>query len=164
MAKRGKRQPHAPQTEWDMGASGPANRVGIVVERVEEPNPNGVRRARRIDMAEVYYRRGVLTRRQYLAAMMLRTAYEQTGKSPPAIKAVQVDSSPKPDQHIAILLDRMAIFATVFKHVPAADRAILDRLCIQGTGPGKPYVGTRYRAGLALMASACERLADRMKI
>ncbi|WP_306127927.1 hypothetical protein [Roseovarius sp. MMSF_3350] len=129
-------------------------------------NPNGVKRARRIDMVEQYQRRGILEQRQVLAALAVRMAYEQTEKSPPAIKAIQVDTSPKPDQHIAILMDRISKFTSIFGLIHSKDRALLDCICVRGNGPGelKCYRGRNYRKGIEHMQEALTRLADALEL
>lgn len=79
-------------------------------------NPNGVKRARRIDVIESYFRREKIDDRQFDAALRLRVAWEQTMKSPPAIKKLQVDVTPKPDHFIAILMDRIGRYHEVARH------------------------------------------------
>ena len=53
-------------TTWDHGATGPANRVGLVTEPAVDAdpvtgkivNPNGIKRARRVDMLEIWHSKG----------------------------------------------------------------------------------------------------------
>ncbi|MBS8227114.1 hypothetical protein [Vannielia litorea] len=82
-------------------------------------NPNGVKRARRLCWIERYEQQGKLTARQAKAAMMLRNAWENTQRTAPAIKKVQVDTSPKPDQSVAIMVDRIGGYHAVARHVSA---------------------------------------------
>ena len=64
-----------PPAPWDMGPDTPAQRHMKIVESVEHidpktgrrSNPNGVKRARRVDMLEVYHKRGVIDARQFSA-------------------------------------------------------------------------------------------------
>ena len=67
---RAKTQVTLAPNPWDMGADGPANRIGLIEEAATEidpetgketPNPNNVKRARRVDMLEVWHRRGWIT-------------------------------------------------------------------------------------------------------
>jgi hypothetical protein len=65
---------------WDMGANGQANRIGLHEEDATEldpatgkpiPNPNGVKRQRRLSEVEMAYKAGLINAGQYAAAKSL---------------------------------------------------------------------------------------------
>lgn len=159
---------------WDHGAAGQANRIGLVVEERGEKdprtgkvtNPNRVTGARRVDMLEIYHRRGVLSARAYSAGEMLRLAWLATekGQCAPWLRE-RVDSSPKPDAAIGIQIDRMSALMRVTKMVPSRDRDILDCVCAQGVGVAvlPCYRGPRHPRGLEHLSAALEGLADRLE-
>ena len=78
-------------TRGDMGPDTPAQRQGKVVEDVThvddngevKKSPNGMKRARRLSVAETYHRHGHLSKRQAEAAQRLLNAWECNFKSPP---------------------------------------------------------------------------------
>lgn len=167
---------------WDMGATGPANRVGLIEEQAtditpdgETPNPNGVRRARRVDMLEVWHGRGkrqqevpntgqlmpYLTTRQYNAAVALRNAFEATQRAPGWPDNDRVQSSPKPDHAVTIQIDRLSAFHRVARLVVPEDRPILDWCVILGRQP--KGTGKAFAAGHGHLRAALDRLADRME-
>lgn len=175
-SKTGKRKTVSlPQPEWDMGTGTAAQRAGLVIEdarwwdedRQRWVNPNGVKRARRINLCETYHRKGWLTARQFSASEALVTAWEATMKSPPAIKKVQVDTFPKPDAHIAILIDRISRFHAVMGKVGRDDRELIVHVVLDNrvptTLPAYAHCkGRRYREGIDALAAALEALADAM--
>lgn len=162
--------------EWDMGTGTQAQKAGLVVEdarwwdedRQRWVNPNGVKRARRVNVCETYHRKGWLTKRQFSASEALVTAWEATQKSPPAIKKVQVDSFPKPDAHVAILIDRISRFHGVMGKVAAGDVSLISHVVLHNRIPAThpDYVnckGRRYREGVDALADALDALADAME-
>ncbi|WP_116082084.1 hypothetical protein [Tropicimonas sp. IMCC34011] len=169
--RKAKRQPSAPATPWDMGPNTAAQRHLKVVEPVEHfdertgkkvTSPNGVKRARRCSMAEHYVRQGWLTERQGKAAQVLLNAWERNLRTAPAIKAVQVDTSPKPDAHIAIQIDRVSAYHRVVRLVPAKYRAFVlhvacdDRALSAMPGYRRNVYMERLGAGLDGLADALE--------
>lgn len=157
--------------EWDMGATGPANRVGLVVEDAADLdretgkviNPNGVKRARRVDMLEVWHKRGVISTAGFNAAEKLRDAFEATERAPGWPDNDRVQSSPKPDHAVAIQIDRLSRYHDIARHVGQADRAIMDACVLsRGTPATIGYKGRRYQEGLDLLRDALDRLAREM--
>lgn len=144
-------------TSWDMGASGKANRQGLTIEEVgqmdtatgEVINPNGVMRARRVDMLEVWHRRGTITTAGFTAAERLRDAFEGTQRSPGMAQSERVQSSPKPDHAVTIQIDRMSRFVAESAHVAPDDRAIIEACVLDGASPQRIR---KYRGGRGLMA------------
>lgn len=156
----------------DLGPNTASARRSSVVEPVthidEETgevknSPNNVKRRRRIDLVEGYQRRNIITKRQLLAAQAFRTAFEQTQKSPPAINPVQVDTSPKPDSAVDIMLSRVSIFRSVSKHA-TLDWHLLFHVCCEDRAitsyPG--CTGRAYQAGVDRLRHALDVLADNM--
>ena len=134
MAKKKQKAPHEPRSPWDHGPDTYLARRGTVVEQVEgvDPdtgkkiNPNSVTRRRRVDQVEKLWRSDKITRDQYEAAKKLREAFLATQRTPPAIKAVQVDSSPKPDAAIAMQIDRVSKFHAIARHIPTNAAPLVD--------------------------------------
>lgn len=146
---------------WDMGADGPANRHGLVVE--SRGDSNAVKGVRRVDMLEFWHRRGTIGTAGYNAAVKLRNAYEATlrGRGWPDNERVQ--SSPKPDIAIAMQLDRLSAFVALSKHIDPRDRAIIDVCVLCGGSPADAgYVGEQYKDGLAALRCALNRLANKL--
>ena len=162
----------AQPTEWDMGPRTWQQDRLKVVEPVMEwddkaqkevPNPNGVKRARRIDLVEYYGRKGRLDARQVDAAKRLATAWEATQRSPEAIKKVQVDVTPDPGAIAAMQVDRISKFHAVRRLIPEHDWPVLECVCIRNLSVAHAgYPEWRTTAGLAHLSDALNRLADRM--
>ena len=157
--------------EWDMGATGPANRAGLVIEEAADMdpetgriiNPNGVKRARRVDMLEVWHRKGVISTQGYNAAEALRDAFEATERTPGWPDNDRVQSSPKPDHAVTIQIDTIRRFHAVHRFVPAQDRAIIDACVLRRASPAYAgYRGAAYRDGLQHLADALDRLSIAM--
>lgn len=165
---------------WDEGASGQANRHGLEQEAAteldpetgkEKPNPNEVKRFRRVDMLEVWHRKGTISTAGYNAGEKLRDAFSRTQMGA-SINFVQdrVDSSPKPDHAVTIQIDRISAYAALAKLIPPQDRDILDTCVIHGHSPAalrtkegrRPYNGPGHAAGLIHVREALDRLAKRM--
>ena len=160
----------APAPSWDMGATGPANRVGLVVEprgeidpaTGKQVNPNGVKGARRVDMLEVWRNRGVITQSGFAAAEALRNAFEATQRAPGWPDNERVQSSPKPDHAVTIQIERLSRYHDLARRVAVQDRAIIAACVLY---PGIParlpqYRGRRYAEGLAHLRAALDRLAN----
>lgn len=179
-AKRRKKQPHSPAmpTTWDQGAMGHANRLGLVEEAAvsidattgkPEPNPNGVKRMRRVDMLERYHRLGIISTRGWNAAEALRDAFEATMKTPGWPDNDRVQSSPKPDQAVEIMVDRISRFHSINRLVPPEDVPIIDACVFHMNAPGsavingsRPYRHAGHERGVQHLRSALDRLADAM--
>jgi len=163
-----------PPERWDMGAMGPANRHGLTKEPVmytndqgEQVNPNNVKRMRRMDMLEVYEKRGVITSRQRQAGMKLRNAWEATEKAPGTDYARPiVDSTPKPDAAIDIQIDRMSAYIWMARRIPQADKEILHYVACEGRAVShmRRYQGSGHDKGKVHLAEALERLADKLGV
>lgn len=158
---------------WDHGATGPANRIGLVIETRgdldpatgKQINPNGVTGARRRDLLEFWHRRGTISTEGWNAAEKLRDAYEATHRGPAALPDNdRVQSSPKPDQAITIMIDRISDFTALMKLVASEDREIISRCVLDGAHPGRlpQYRGERYRLGFDHLRAALDRLAQRI--
>ena len=155
-------------TQWDMGADGKANRAGIVIESAgdvdpetgEVINPNNIKRARRVDMVEVWRNNGTLSQAQYAAAVALRNVWEATGKAPGWPDNDRVQSSPKPDHAVVIALDRIGGYHRVRKLIPDSDWPVIDALVL-GNGSMKRlgFTGPKHALGLVTLAAALERLS-----
>jgi hypothetical protein len=126
-------------------------------------NPNNVKRLRRVDMLEIYFRRGWITRRGFTAAEALRDAWEATGKMKGMSWAQdRVDSTPKPDAAIDIQIDRVSRLAVYSRHISAPDVEIIRVVVYDGNAIGslKQYRGRAHEAGKEHLRAALDRLAD----
>ena len=168
----GKRKPPevtlAP-TIWDTGATGLANRENLVIEDAADMdpetgrviNPNNIKRARRVDMLEVWHRKGVISTAGFNAAEKLRDAFEATHRAPGWPDNDRVQSSPKPDHAVAIQIDRMSAFHAINRHIVADDHEIIDACVLHSGSPMRigRYRGRGYQAGLDHLRDALDRLA-----
>jgi hypothetical protein len=162
---------------WDHGATGPANRFGLVEEERGEVNakgkivnPNGIKGVRRVDMLEFWSKRGTITPGGYNAAIALRAAFENTQRSPgTSFEQDRVDSSPKPDHAVTIQIDRISGFHRINRYLARDDTALVHHVVLGGGTPAtfrikgvRPYHGANYPAGLAELSAALERLHKAM--
>lgn len=181
MRKRNGRWVHASaevtlaETPWDHGATGPANRIGLVVEERGEidpksgkmRNPNGVTGVRRVDLLEYWHKRGTISTAGFNAGEKLRNAFEATMRSKPALPGNdRVQSSPKPDLAVDIIVDRISAFERLMRHVVTKDRDIISACVLGNATPAaiRRYRGAGYRHGLAHLREALDRLADRLGV
>ncbi len=167
------------QPQWDMGASGKANRHGLQQEEAGEidattgkmVNPNNIRRMRRVDMLEHWQRHGTISQAGYAAACKLRNAFENTQRSPgTSFEQDRVDSSPKPDHAVAIAIDRISGFHKVNRFVIADDQPLVHHCVLGGGSPAslrvrgvRIYYGPNYASGLVALSAALDRLAKAME-
>ena len=160
--------------QWDHGAMGQANRVNMVVEERADVdpetgkrvNPNGVTGVRRVDMLEVYHKRGVISARGYMAGQHLRQAWLQTemGQCSPFAREA-VDTSLKLDATMAVMVDRISSYKKANSFTSAGDSSILSVVICSGASVGsiKEYRGEMHEVGLVHLRDAMDRLADRME-
>lgn len=133
-----RKKPTLAKVPWDFGTGTAAQRhnlteedaVEVEPETGKKRNPNNARRKRRMPVIEVYRKSGKITYEQYDAAIALLNAFEATQKRPPAIKEINVDSSPKPDQHIGILIDRIGNYHKFRRHVSSQYWAYVDHVVL----------------------------------
>lgn len=164
-------------TRGDMGPDTAAQRQGRVIEPVTfvdddgnlKESPNNMRRARRIDVIESYHKRDrnpILDGRQYKAAKALREAYEATKRSPPAIKEIQVDASPKPDQHIDIMIDRISRFTAIMRHVPKDCKDVIDAVVLENQSIGwlKQYRNSKHSNGVKRLQKGLDAVAEGLRL
>ncbi len=127
-------------------------------------NPNSVKRARRISWVEHYYSKALLSPAQFKAAEKLQLAFEQTQKTPPAIKEINVDASPKPDQNITMMINRQSKYHNIARHIPQNARTYIDHVVIQNRPitamPG--CKGRRVPAYMARLAKGLDVMADNL--
>ena len=94
----------------------------------------------------------------------LRSAFEGTQRTAPAIKAVQVDSTPKPDQHVAILIDRISKYSDAMRRVPKESIKVVEAVAIDNRAIGhlKEYRGRKHAVGVILLQKGLDAVADHM--
>lgn len=78
----------------------------------------------------------------------------------------RVQSSPKPDHAITIMIDRISRFTTLMGYVAVDDREIISRCILDGAHPGRlpQYRGEKYRLGFDHLRDALDRLAVSMSV
>lgn len=178
--KKRKKPPTLMPTTWDQGATGKANRIGLVEEPATEldpttgkpqPNPNGVKRMRRVDMLEIWHRKRIITTAGFNAAERLRDAFEATQRAPGWPDNDRVQSSPKPDHAVTIQVDRISRFHAINRLVIDGDAAIISAVVLDKCTPAqvimdgkRPYRGAAYQRGLDHLRDALERLAKAMGV
>jgi Flp pilus assembly protein TadB len=165
MTKKPVSVPPAPwDSPRDLGATGPANRAGLIIEAIPD-SPNKEKRARRVDMLEAYMRRGTITPRQESAGKILREAWLRTecsGNVDPG--QPKVDKSPDPSLAVTIAVDLISAFVAVTKKIPHPDAAILHAVACLGQPVSalRQYRNANTPKGHAHLAEALERLAKAM--
>lgn len=127
-------------TSWDKGASGPANRKGLIEEPATEfdpvtgreaPNPNGIKRNRRVDVVEEYAKAGMISRRELATATNLRSLAEGISARDP-LSAIKVDAPTngtlRPEE---LKCDRRRAFWVAWQLVPVECRDVVEKTVIQ---------------------------------
>lgn len=126
-----------PPAPWDFGASGLANRAGLVIEDVGEidpatgnaANPNGVKRARRVEWLGAYFAQRKLTLQQVNAGRHLRACAE--GKpTQDALAAIVVDRDPRSGDAAADNYDARREYLRLMSLVPPASRFALEWVAV----------------------------------
>ena len=152
---------------WDHGATGAANRIGLIVEERGEMdtatgkvvNPNKVTGVRRVDLLDYWHARGTISTGGMNAAKALRLAYDDTMRGPPALPDNdRVQSSPKPDQNVAIRIERISRFSTLMRMVADQDREIVSVCVLDGAHPSRLYGAARITEAFAHLRLALDRL------
>lgn len=170
-------------TGWDLGAAGPANRTGLILEERGELdpetgktiNPNGVKGARRIDNLEIWHNsflsgkrnRAWITTEQYNTAVLIRAACENTERAPGTdYSRPRVDSSPKPDHAVTIQIDRISAMHRVMARICREDEPLILHCVRDGHSPSTyrrlgrlVYAGERYNLGMPALRDALDRAA-----
>jgi len=168
--RRRARPPKAtmPRTPWDAGGDGPANRHRLCEEPATDvdastgkdtPNPNGVRRYRRLTWLEIYHRAGKLDAAHVARGLALRMAAEGLPDRDPlaAIAAIRGGGGSDP---LAAVVDSRRWFRRVMATIPQACRPIIERVAIsdlpipRGNSAARARHMDRLRAGLDAIGDA----------
>lgn len=176
-SRKQKKQPYTPPTNWDTGPNTQAQQAGKVIEAADyiDPetgkriNPNGVKRARRVDMLEVYHKRGVISTRGYTAGEKLQSAWEGTQRSPAGIENDKVQVSPSPGLAVTMQIDRISRLVEVSKKISQEHAALIEHVVIGNNAiqsfrekGRRIYLGRNGDDGKAALRNALDRLADRL--
>lgn len=126
-----------PAFNGDHGTGTTLATMGTIIEEItndEGRNPNNVARRRRVEAIDAM--RG-LSMRQWQAAREIRDAYCQCEKlSSGSPLKEQVDSSPKPDETIAIQVDAQSRLHRAMAGVPSGiPRKIVEAICWENKRP-----------------------------
>lgn len=160
-------------TAWDMGTGTAAQRAGLVIEDAaytdpetgKKVNPNGVKRARRVDLVESLHNRGILSKRQYLAAQALIMASERVEMTGSALKKVQVDTSSKPDAANVVKIDLQRKVSDIERMVPRQQWVVIECVVLHNRTVARVgYKGRAYRRGQEILAEGLDKVADGLRI
>ena len=159
-----------PASQWDHGADGPANRIGLVVEERGEldpatgkmVNPNRVTGARRLTWLERYAAKGWISPEGLSAGLRLHLAWQRIsiGTSAPWLRE-RVDATPRPDHAVTVQIDRREAYHRIWRTVPAEDRRVLHWVCCENRSLGAAMRRRGGRGHDALKANLREAL-DRL--
>ena len=129
-----------PPAPWDHGATGPANRHGLIVEAATEadpvtgkdvPNPNGVTRARRRSWVDTYLLQGKLTIAQANIARELRDAAEGVRNADPlAALGNRIDRDTGPADPQGAAYDARRKFHAMWPLVPVWAQFVIEVVVI----------------------------------
>lgn len=156
MPRTARKKPYAPREgmespKGDHGTGTEAAMASTVLVAVPD-DKNGMKRRQRIGALELVYKSGGMTIRQFQAGKEIRDAFEATQKSPPAIKEIQVDSSPKPDATIDVQCDAQSRYAHAMSGVPGPYKHIVEHVCCENFPisdlPGSQVMGDSHKACL----------------
>lgn len=143
MSSKKQRKPRGlkvPDFTGDHGPKTAAQMQGAVVEEVDGESHNRVGRKRRENVLERMHKgRGDqhpphLTMRQYQAGCEIQEAFCQIEKLSSGSSDYErpiVDSSPKPDQFVAMHIDAQSRFNNAMKKVPSDMRYVVEHVCWQ---------------------------------
>ncbi|WP_118138477.1 hypothetical protein [Oceanicella sp. SM1341] len=107
-------------------------RLRMVTEPVPE-DANGRRRRRVLHPVEDMFVRGILDKQQRAAGLALADAWEGCQRTPSVdLSQPRVDSSPRPDDRMMILLEAQDRYARLARQIPKEARAVVEHVCCEG--------------------------------
>ncbi|WP_118136410.1 hypothetical protein [Oceanicella sp. SM1341] len=107
-------------------------RLRMVTEPVPE-DANGRRRRRVLHPVEDMFVRGILDKQQRAAGLALADAWEGCQRTPTVdLSQPRVDSSPRPDDRMMILLEAQDRYARLARQIPEGARAVVEHVCCEG--------------------------------
>lgn len=127
----------APQ--WDIGATGPANQIGLREEAAtdidpetgrETPNPNNVRRMRRQSWVTIYAAKGQITREQEAAAEKFRAAADGMRDRDPLAAIGEVRIRPSAGDAAAARIDARRFYHEMMARIPKASMPVVERVVV----------------------------------
>ncbi len=168
MSRTARRKPHKPTegvepVRGDHGTGTAAANASTVLVAVPG-DKNGMKRRQRIGALELILKNTGMSQRQYQAGKRIRDTFEATQKSPPAIKEIQVDTSPTPDATIDTQVDAQSDYADAMAAVPTKFKRVVEHVCVENRpisemGGGK-IMGGSHRACLMV---ALDLVANRLR-
>ncbi|MEM7191287.1 MAG: hypothetical protein AAF405_00220 [Pseudomonadota bacterium] len=158
---RARKQPYRP-TEGVKGdhGTGTAAAMAETVLVAVPGDKNGMRRRQRLGALDRL--RGKLSQRQMQAGQEIRNAFEATQKSPPAIKEIHVDASPKPDATIDVQCDAQSRFALAMSEVPSHFKHIVIHVCIENRPISELGKGRMLESDIACLQVSLDLVANRL--
>jgi len=127
-----------PDTPWDQGAEGPANRIGLVDQERGEVdlatgeviNPNRVFGKVRMPIFMRYQRQGRITEEHAAAAQRLYAAYVgHPTRDPLAAIGERVDFGEATDPNV-LAVDRRREFHAMWRKVPAPCKPVIEHVVL----------------------------------
>ena len=161
MPRTARKRPHTP-TEGlgDHGTGTKAAMASTVLVSVPD-DKNGMKRRQRIGALESIM--GKLTQRQYQAGKEIRDSFEATQTSPPAIKEIQVDVSPKPDATIDVQCDAQSRFAFAMSAVPVLGKDVVNHVLLENRPITEMASGGMVEVNTQKLRNALTRVADKLR-
>ena len=157
-------------TQFDQGATGPANVIGLASEdrpdvdvdqvtgKITRSNPNGRRGKRRVPWVETYTMQGKISGRQYMAALALFDASEGMPARDP-LCALSIDKASAPYDPQAARVDARATFRRLWAAVPEHCRPIVHRVVIENVSAWQ-HGGEAVRRHMARLSVGLDAVAD----
>lgn len=136
---KSKQRPTIVPAPWDLGAKGPANQAGLIVEDATEEtpqgraaNPNGVKRARRVYWPKQYADQGKLENRHLMAALELLRASAGSGSGDPlAALGMRVDDFRGKAEPEAAKYDARKRYRLMMDQIPRSSRFVVEWVVIE---------------------------------
>lgn len=156
-----RRKPHTPTLppEW---VETPAQMAGTQVEPVKTGRDVQKLRRFRVHVLEKMRDSNKISFRQCQAGLAIHEAWCETQLSPPAVREINVDSTPKPDDVTVAQCERMKIFADLMALVPSDMTGVVRHVCCEGlpirnglakNGPSASSLTASLQVALDLVAN-----------
>ena len=144
-----RRKPHVPTApvEW---LETEAQMHGTVVETVKDDTPGKIRQKRRYRlhtlerMANARDPMARISERQKLAGLEIHSRWCNTQLSPPCVREIVVDSTPRPDDTTIAQVEAVQAFADIMRLVPSDMSGVVRHVCCDNLPITKIVSHNRY--------------------
>ena len=130
----------------------PAQNAGTVVEIITSDRGTRSKRRYRLHILERMGRMRLLSRRQVTAGLAVHDAWCRTQLSPPAVRELFVDTTPRPDDIAVAQVEAMQAYADIMALVPVWYRQAVRRLAVDRLLPTTARELEDARRGLSALA------------